>query len=617
MTLYEYLRAKKGHAYQPNQIISKSWLNIKPEVDKTPGRIAGRSRIHGDIEPLMQDRVIDLLIEIATRYKMSYRDIAHILLFAKVESGFNPDAAAGTTSAAGLGQYTRATVIEVAKPSVSKSHLGFILNLSDEYVLDAERGAFGVLLSYIKCKEAAALYFSPDGIEENTYLFHHEGWNFNPNSASNPARVADVHAIIAKKILPHLSPVEKLLQAKTQVQFTLKTADGKPYDNQPFVMVAPNGNANKISPIAVQGATKPKVIVGQTDGSGNTPLIDVPGLAEIVFAPINREYKKILANFPVNASSSSDIYTVKNGDTLSGIAKKNSTTVDELVEANDIANPNNIAPGMKLSLHKGEYWWRRPSKEWLAAIIAPYIEAHTTLAAEAVIEHKRSHVALPKGNKAHGAHIEHNHIAIVGGKTKAAVDALKTVKKVPHQTNTEATVKLVKLPPVSKGDKKVIPGLLYPLVIKASVDYHKGVPRFGASRSHGKRKHAGLDFYAPLGTIVRAMADGVVINVYPFYCKTYAIEVNHGTFIARYGEVDPHKPNIFVKSGQQVKRGDSLGKVGHLVGIKVPSDMLHLELYATTENPKITGLTQETHAPYQRRGDLFDPTPSIDIAEME
>ena len=43
----------------------------------------------------------------------------------------------------------------------------------------------------------------------------------------------------------------------------------------------------------------------------------------------------------------------------------------------------------------------------------------------------------------------------------------------------------------------------------------------------------------------------------------------------------------------KIKRGDQLGKVGHLVGIKVPSDMLHLELYETTESPKKTGLTQK------------------------
>ncbi len=617
MTVYEYLRAKKGHAYKPDQIIKKSWLYISPEIDTTPGRIAGRSRIHGDIEPLMQDRVIDLIIEIGARYKMSYRDIAHILLFTKVESGFNPDAAAGTTSAGGLGQYTAATVKEAAKPSISKSHLGFVLNLSGDYVLDAERGAFSVLLSYMICKEAASHFF-PQAAEENTYLFHHEGWYFQPANASNPERVADVHAIIAKKIIPHLAPLEKLLQAKTQVQFSLKTADHKPYDNQPYVVVIPNEMGSKqAAPVSVQGSAKAKVIVGKTDSSGNTPLIEVPGLSEVVFAPLNRHFKKILLKFPINSSLSSSAYTVKSGDTLSSIAKANSTSVEELVAENHISNRNNITPGMELQLNKGEYWWRRPSIEWLASLIAPHIEANNAQAAEAVIEHKRSHVSLPQGNKAHGSDVMHNRISIVGGRTKATVDAQKTVKKVPHQTNIAATVKPVKLPSTDKATKKVIPGLLYPLPIKATEDYHTGARRFGSSRSGGKRRHAGIDLYAPKGTPVRAVADGVVIRVYNFYCSTSAIEVNHGTFIARYGEVDPNPLNLFVKNGQQIKRGDSLGKVGHLVGIKVPSDMLHLEFYGTTESPKKTDLTQRGNRPYQRRADLFDPAPSIDIAEMK
>lgn len=93
--------------------------------------------------------------------------------------------------------------------------------------------------------------------------------------------------------------------------------------------------------------------------------------------------------------------------------------------------------------------------------------------------------------------------------------------------------------------------------------------------------------------------------------------MDHGTFIARYGEVDPNRKNIFVEVGQKVKRGDPLGRVGHLVGIKVPSDMLHLELFETIENPKKTALTQKGNSPYQRRADVFDPAPSIDISEMK
>jgi murein DD-endopeptidase MepM/ murein hydrolase activator NlpD len=76
-----------------------------------------------------------------------------------------------------------------------------------------------------------------------------------------------------------------------------------------------------------------------------------------------------------------------------------------------------------------------------------------------------------------------------------------------------------------------------------------GAPRsFGSRRSKGTRAHAGCDLYAPAGTSVHAITDGTVIRgPEPFYAGTYAIEIDHGTFLARYGEVD---------RGALVRKGD-------------------------------------------------------------
>src|SRR5690554_6208159 len=49
-------------------------------------------------------------------------------------------------------------------------------------------------------------------------------------------------------------------------------------------------------------------------------------------------------------SSSVTTYTVKKGDTLSHIAKRFGTTVNELVRLNNIKNPNLIYPGQKLKI---------------------------------------------------------------------------------------------------------------------------------------------------------------------------------------------------------------------------------------------------------------------------
>jgi LysM repeat protein len=48
------------------------------------------------------------------------------------------------------------------------------------------------------------------------------------------------------------------------------------------------------------------------------------------------------------------IYTVKSGDTLSEIAEKYGTSVDQLVEWNDIEDPDVIQKGQKLIVDKSD-----------------------------------------------------------------------------------------------------------------------------------------------------------------------------------------------------------------------------------------------------------------------
>src|SRR6266403_663419 len=103
---------------------------------------------------------------------------------------------------------------------------------------------------------------------------------------------------------------------------------------------------------------------------------------------------------------------------------------------------------------------------------------------------------------------------------------------------------------------------------------------FGSNRNNGRRAHAGCDLYFEKGTWIYAIADGTVTRgPYPFYCETFALEVDHGEFLARYGEI---QKTTTVKEGDRVHAGKQIAKVGHLIGIRVPSDMLHLELYDKT-----------------------------------
>ena len=155
--------------------------------------------------------------------------------------------------------------------------------------------------------------------------------------------------------------------------------------------------------------------------------------------------------------------------------------------------------------------------------------------------------------------------------------------------------------------------LLFPLSMMPEESYKTGIRAFGSNRSNGKRKHAGVDLYAPKGTPVRAMKDGKVIQHYAFYLGTRALEIDHGDMIIRYGEIAQVAAEIV--AGGTVKRGQTIGYVGELVfesGTKM--SMLHLEAYKGTS----TGaLTVRNIAPYQRRQDLFDPTSLLDGASMD
>lgn len=150
---------------------------------------------------------------------------------------------------------------------------------------------------------------------------------------------------------------------------------------------------------------------------------------------------------------------------------------------------------------------------------------------------------------------------------------------------------------------------LFPLKVRTN-SYKNGFARFGSNRSGGKRKHAGCDLYAPAGTEIRAMADGIVRNIYYFYDNTDAIEIAHPKHIIRYGEV--RKGKALVKTGDKVVKGQVIAYVGSLTTKGIPSMMLHLEMYS---NPNNKGTLNGTSV-YKRRSDLIDPTPFLDSASL-
>jgi murein DD-endopeptidase MepM/ murein hydrolase activator NlpD len=73
------------------------------------------------------------------------------------------------------------------------------------------------------------------------------------------------------------------------------------------------------------------------------------------------------------------------------------------------------------------------------------------------------------------------------------------------------------------------------------------------------RPHYGVDFGAPTGTPVRAVADGVVSTAGKHGGHGNYIELDHE---GPYGTSYSHLSSILVRRGQKVKQGDLIGRVG-------------------------------------------------------
>lgn len=154
--IHESMIQSRGRAYRDAQIVDHS--HYREPIDQRPGRVAGNSRVWGDASPEAQTRVIDILIEASRDAGLNARQTAHVLAIARVESGFNPDAAAGTTSATGLGQFVDRT----------GRHYG--LSATNRFDLDAQAGA--LVSHYIDNLRLARA--RGEG-EEHVYKYHHDG----------------------------------------------------------------------------------------------------------------------------------------------------------------------------------------------------------------------------------------------------------------------------------------------------------------------------------------------------------------------------------------------------------------------------------------------------------
>lgn len=111
---------------------------------------------------------------------------------------------------------------------------------------------------------------------------------------------------------------------------------------------------------------------------------------------------------------------------------------------------------------------------------------------------------------------------------------------------------------------------------------------FGASRAGGKRHHAGVDLYAPRGSVVLAPEAGTIVSFQPFNgpnAVAMLLQTDSGPVIL-LGEIEPGSWQEFgLSRGSRVQGGDQVARVGINPG---GSQMLHYEMYTdgTTRNAR-------------------------------
>lgn len=481
--LYEYLNAKKGKTYFDDQIKPFSLISLYPDID-TSRKLRGNSRTIGDADKDVQDAIIDMIITIAVRYGLSYKEISYILLTTKVESGFNPDAAAGTTSAAGLAQGT----VGFIKDALTQSEdiLGFQLDLRNAEVFDAEKGCYAVIYSFLLNKSKVMESYTSDQSEywEWLYLLHHDGaYSLGKYLDGTREKSADGEKW-ALYITKHLSVVEGLLKnTEVNTKFKLSTGNNTAFKNKNYI-AAISPFPSSTCPNLVSDYEKTLVLIkGVTDENGMTESVNAIAGSEVVFTILADNYKelaKATVEKNTNEKHKTLTYIVKKGDTLSAIAKKYSVSVEKLARINKIHNVNMLRIGAKLKIpdsnknhgYVSRYVSEQTKKEILKSVGVENANV------KAAIEYSRSHIVLPKGSKSADSEKESNVIHIKTTTTDQSVAGRSKNEPEKHQTTSEGKAKNVSVDknfePVVDFSKD-IPLSLKNLVTNHSLDIMKGI----------------------------------------------------------------------------------------------------------------------------------------------
>lgn len=233
-------------------------------------------------------------------------------------------------------------------------------------------------------------------------------------------------------------------------------------------------------------------------------------------------------------------HTIKRGETLSTIAKKYGLSVKSLVQTNNLSNPNFVYEGQVLTLITNE----EAAKNYTAPVI------HRLQRGETIWElAKRYQTAvdeiLAANNISDAKKLEPGLELTIPG---AAILAAQTPNRLIASRSPERPSNT---------------GFVWPTKGYISSGYG---PRWG-------KFHYGLDIAANTGTPLVAIAAGRITDSGWRQGYGYMVRIDHQNgWVSVYG----HCSKLYVKAGQQVRRGQQIAAIGQTGNATGPH--VHLEM---------------------------------------
>jgi hypothetical protein len=329
---YTVFYASKGAAYRKEKLVK--WSHYSEPVDHRAGRVGGNSRIWGDASQAVQRRVIDSIIVAAKKEGFNIRRIAMLLAMANIESGFNPDASAGTTSASGLGQFINKTGLKFGLDASNRFELGPNVSALIKYFIYNEK--------LVKKKKKPDVW---------VYKYHHDGpvsdyggekltnEKFAPLAAKYERALNVGHALTIED--PGGAPIADAVIRVTQGG---KTALLKTNEKGVLPPIMANPEKGPLT-IAIQKANEEFKELGELLITGWNSMWTVTAPKQKF--PIKTYLHQKHDNGP---AAQTGVHKVDAGQTLSVIARLHGTSYQEIAALNGLKQPYLIYPGQKLKL---------------------------------------------------------------------------------------------------------------------------------------------------------------------------------------------------------------------------------------------------------------------------